>query len=152
MKNKIKLFFLCFILIFSISFNSFPKNKKSYHTFKISKLLKCLDLYSPRMILKNKERLGLIPKQKELIETEILSHGKYIIKNGAEIKIIELELLFLLSQEPVNKKQITEKIRESGKLKTNSFIKHLKHLFNIKDILSEKQIKMLVKRYASELK
>lgn len=147
MKNYIKLFFLCFLLIFSVSLDSSSIKNKSYHIIKMSKLLKGLDLYSPRLILRNEDRLKLNSKQKELIEAEILSHEKYIIKTGAEIKIIELELVFLLSREPVNRKELSEKIRESGKLKTNSFLKHLKHLFSIKDILSEKQIKMLVKRF-----
>ncbi len=146
MKNYLKILILCLILIFSISLDSFPESKKKHHTLKISKLLKGLDLYSPRLILRNKENLRLSLKQKEQIEAEILSHEKFIIKNGAEIKIAELELLFLLSKEPVNKKQISEKIRESGKLKTNSFLKHLKHLFSIKDILTSKQISVLLRK------
>ena len=145
MKNKINCLSLCFIIIISYSLNSAPLKKNQYNIIKISKLLKGLELFLPRLILRNKEKLQLSLKQNSKIEAEILSYEKFIIKNGAEIKITELEVVFLLSSEPVNREKIFEKIRSSGKLKTKSFLKHLNHLFNIKDILTPKQIKLLIK-------
>jgi len=146
MKENLKIVFICLILVILIPLNVFSQEKKSFQKIRISKLLKGLELLSPRIILKNEKNLKLEPKQKKLIESEILSYKKFIIKNGAMIKINELELVSLLSKEPVNRQKIAEKIRENGKLKTDSFIKYIKHLFNIKDILSKKQIEFL-KRY-----
>ncbi len=144
MKNKVYIFIIVFILIFSTTLDSASTKNKSYSNVKMFKLIKSLGLFSPRIILRNEKLLKLSLKQIEQIEREILSHEKFIIKNRAEIKMLELELVFLLSQEPVNRKMITEKLRSNGKLKTESFLKHLKHLFKIKDILSEKQIGVLV--------
>ena len=150
MKNKIYIFIIAFILIFSTTLGSASLKNKSYSNIKMFKLIKCLGLYSPRVILKNEKLLKLNSKQIEQIEREILSHEKFIIKNRADIKILELELVFLLSQEPVNRKIITEKLRKNGTLKTESFLKRLKHLFSIKDILSEKQRGVLVQNLKTE--
>jgi len=147
--NKYEKIFLIFvIIILTLVSNNYAVKKSMYSTTKLSTILKGFELFSPRLILRNKDKLNLTQKQVDKIENEILVFEKFQITNGAKIKINELELVSLLSKKNINRKNLENKIRKSGKLKTDSFIEYIKHLFKIKDILSKEQIKILLSKKA----
>jgi len=146
MKNYYKYFLICLLVFLLISLNIYSNTTASLHRAHMSNLFKKFELFSPRIILRNSEELKLSAKQRASIEAEILSFEKFQIINGADIKILELKLVSLLSKEPVNRKKMAKMIRESGKLKTNSFLKYINHLFKIKDILSKKQVEILLQK------
>jgi hypothetical protein len=144
--NKYIKIILIFIFILIVTSNTYGVNRSIYSTTKLSTILKGFELFSPRLILHNRENLKLSTKQIDAIENEILIFETFQIRNGAKIKINELELVSLLSKKNINKNELAKKIRKSGKLKTESFIEYIKHLFKIKDILSDIQIKKLLRR------
>ncbi len=108
------------------------------------RLIQAFELFSPRFVLKNRETLGLTENQVESIESEILRFKKFALKHGALIKINELKLVSILSKDPVDRKWVAQMIRKIGRLKTDSFIRYIHHLFDVKEILTAKQINMLI--------
>ena len=109
------------------------KGQKKHHSkspFSINALKAALDL-----------------KDKQVVKMRMLwfDYEKGRIRQAAEIKIAELELMELLDQETLDLKNIRAKLEQAGKLQTNLSFFRIEKLQQAKGFLNEKQFKKFKK-------
>ena len=101
------------------------------------------NLFPVHMLLRFKAEIGLTDTQVKEIEKIRLTHHELSIKQTSEIKLKELKLGTILKEDKVNRSAMEKMIREIGMMRTNLSIERLHFMLDVKNVLSEEQIKKI---------
>ncbi len=85
------------------------------------------------------KKLGLDEKQKEAIKEIHFRTAKEMIKKKADIKVAKIELMEILSKDPVDMTAVETAVKKSEGLKAEMKIMHIKAMEEIKSNLNAEQ-------------
>ncbi len=98
------------------------------------------NLFSPRMLLKFQDDIGLTKDQVIKIEKLQTLYHESLIRQNADIQVKELKISDYLNDDQINRKKMETMIREVAAMKTDMKIAHLNHLLDVKSLLTAEQI------------
>jgi len=101
------------------------------------------DLFDARILLFQKDRIGLTEEQRQKAENLMLSYEEDTLQESAEIKVLELKFASYLESEKVDRKEIKKLINEISKRKTDCILKYLNYLLDLQEILTPQQVEKL---------
>jgi Spy/CpxP family protein refolding chaperone len=103
------------------------------------------NLFEARLILHMKNEIGLSAEQEQKIENLMLANEEKAIRNGSEIKVLELKFASLLQGNRINRREMEKLAREMGSMRTDLQVSHLNYLLDVRDTLTAEQIQKLEK-------
>lgn len=95
------------------------------------------------LMLNNKERLGLSAEQVKKLEQLRDNFQKQSIRNDADLRVIEIDIVALLDHEPVEMAKVDGKVREAEKLRADLRIARIRAIEQAKGVLNAEQKKKL---------
>lgn len=103
------------------------------------------NLFEARFILRLKSEIGLTAQQEQKIEDMMLAYEERAIRNGSDIKVLELKFAALLRGNRIDRREMEKMAREVGKMKTDLQVGHLNYLLDVRDTLTPEQVQKLEK-------
>ncbi len=137
------------MILFNAALSAYPgkARKKAHRYAEIAFFMAEKNLYDARLILRVKDKIGLTMEQEEKIENIMLAHEAFTIRNGAEIKIKELQFVSYLKSETepgkMDRKQVETYIREISRVKTGMIVHYMNYLLDLKAILTPVQLEKM---------
>lgn len=133
------------ITLFNLSFpaEQSKKDEESRRQFWRSLFWAEKGLYDGRIILKVKDKIGLTEEQEQRIENLMLAYDESTMNDCAEIKVLELRFASYVKSAQVDREEIKKLIKEISERKTDSIVKYLNYLLDLKEILSADQFKKM---------
>ena len=125
-----------------IDFGEQEKNREQH--FKEVFYFAEVNLYDAPIILMEKEKINLTGEQERKVEKLMLDYQERSIREGAEIKIEELRLVSYLNSDKPNRKEMVRRIRKISEKKTDMLVGHMNYLLDLKEVLTLKQLQLLV--------
>ena len=101
------------------------------------------NLFSPRVLLRVKDKIGLTADQVTRIEKMHLAFQESAIKGHSDVKVMEVKFDAYLKNENLNRKKIEKMIRDIASLKTDMFVDRINFLLDLRSLLTPEQIKKL---------
>ena len=101
------------------------------------------NLFSPRVLLKVKDKIGLTTDQVAKIEKMHLAFQESAIKGHSDVKIMEVKFDAYLKIEKINRKKVEKMIRDIASFKTDMFVDRINFLLDLRSLLTPEQIKKL---------
>lgn len=145
-RNVFPVIITIFIILIHFSLAAEQKgktDKESKRQFRRSFFWAEKDLFDARILLHEKDKIGLTLEQKQKAEDMMLSYEEATLKNCAEIKVLELKFASYLESENSDRDEIAKLIKEISRRKTESIIKYMHYLLDLKEMLSGEQIEKL---------
>jgi len=99
----------------------------------------------PGFYTKFADELGLSNDQVKKLEAIWYNHKKVAIRKKADLKIAQLELKNILSQQPTDFKKANAKIAEIGSLENGLRLDHLQSIEKARKVLTPEQLKKFTK-------
>ncbi len=106
------------------------------------------NLFEARFILHLKDGIGLSAQQEQKIEDLMLAYEESAIRRGSDIKVLELKFASLLRGQRIDRRQMEKLAREIGNKRTDLQVDHLNYLLDVRDILTDEQVRKLEKMKA----
>ena len=101
------------------------------------------DLFDARILLYQKDKIGLTAEQQQTAENLMLAYEEATLQESAEIKVLELKFASYLESDKVDREEIEKLISEISKRKTEGIIKYLNYLLDLQEILTPDQVEKL---------
>ena len=95
------------------------------------------------LMLNNKDRLGLSADQVRKLEQLRDGFQRQSIRNDADLRIVELDIVTLLENEPVDLAKVEAKVREGEKLRADLRLGRIRAIEQAKALLNAEQKKKL---------
>lgn len=101
------------------------------------------NLFHAGLLLRMKDRIPLSEDQVQQIEKIQLAFKEYTIKADADIKVQEMKLESYLKGQAIKRAAVEKMVRSIAGLKTELHLAHINHLLDLRDLLSDEQIKKI---------
>jgi Spy/CpxP family protein refolding chaperone len=101
------------------------------------------NLFPAKVLLRMKDRIPLTEDQVQQIEKMRMSVDEYIVRANADIKVQDMRLDSYLKGDKINRSEVEKMVRNIAKMKTDLHVAHINHLLDLRDLLSEEQIKKI---------
>ena len=101
------------------------------------------NLFSPRVLLRAKDEIGLTADQVAKIEKLHLAYQESSIRGKSEVNVLQIKFDAYLKNDKINRAKVEKMIRDISKLRTDMHVDHINFLLDIRSILTPEQIKKL---------
>ncbi len=143
-KKVIILLFAGFVLAsFTLTLESAPMQRKMMRHAGFGIMMAEKNLFPAKMLLRNKDDIGLTQEQVTKIEKmeELFQESK--IRNQADIKVQELKFHSYLKSDQIDRSKMEKMIRAIAKKRTDLQIDHINYLLDLKNLLTPEQIEKI---------
>ena len=101
------------------------------------------DLFDARILLHQKNKIGLTAEQQQKAENLMMAYEESTLQESAGIKVLELKFASYLESDKVDREEIEKLINEISKRKTECIITYLNYLLDLQEILTPDQVERL---------
>ena len=101
------------------------------------------NLYSPRMLLRVANEIGLSEAQVSQIRTMDRKHQESMVKSVAESRIRGIKLKALFDSDKVDRKALEKAVRSVSDSWTEIRLARINHLLDVRNLLTSEQIKKI---------
>lgn len=143
-KKIITLFIVGFMLLsFSFIMDAGQRSPNFAKKFRFGIKMAEKNLFSGRMLLRLKDKIGLTSEQVQKIEKMQTLYYESQIRGKSDLKVLELRFNSYLKTKKVNRTKVEKMIREIAKIKTDLQVDHFNYLLDLRSLLTPEQIKKI---------
>ena len=128
---------------FTFMLEAAPMQRKMMRHARFGIMMAEKNLFPAKMLLRNKDEIGLTKDQVTRIEKMQELYQESVIRKQADIKVEELKFRSYLRSDQIDRSKMEKMIRATSKMRTDSQVDHINYLLDLRNLLTPEQIERI---------